>query len=269
MEIFFVLFRDGIHFESGEYGYYRYSSFSATNSSACNSSSTSSSKNPHDSGSDYSDYLRPARVSVENCIVACRNWSSFYGREEDPVAPSVSSPTISPPSDLPSTGTSYSDIVRSIGGRGVAAVSETNSSTTCDDISEWSGQAIARPADDLLSFLVQLNRTSLPERLESSGDIVAEFEQLLRTFSGCVSPEPVTEVDLISDSPSSGAIGRTSSLGLLDGGFAGAQGWQTVSSETQHSLSYADVVSRDARLSVTDVNRGYAGSSVDTPCIGN
>lgn len=147
--------------------------------------------------SSYLDYLQVAHASIEECITACRNWSSQYGAGELQTLSSISSPSSSAPSDpFSSSDAPDPDSGGDAGSRELHTPSETTS-LVCDETSESFGPAVpvCKRHEDLLSFLIQLNRVQLQEGSEESEDIVSEFDLLLsdakyRAFS---EPDAVSE----------------------------------------------------------------------------
>lgn len=241
-------------------------------------SSSTSSKCLQPCGIGYLDYLQLARSSVKDCTVACRNWSSFYVGEG--LAQWSQGASILSPVSPAATDASYSDVVRIVGCRDADA-SETDSSSACDEIPGSSSRMAVKPVDDLVSFLVRLNRVSAPDGLELSDDVVAEFEQLVDTLADGVfrETEPVLEVvDFVAGNSSSHP--EAVAVSCDDGGvtvsrqsFDGTQSRQGVISETYSSRRCSEMVPADAQLSV--VTQSMVGQSKrysvnkEAPCIGN
>lgn len=236
-------------------------------------------------GIGYLDYLQLARSSVEECTVACRNWSSFYGGEglgQWSQGAGILSPVSPEATDPPSTDASYSDVVGDVGCRNADA-SEMDCSSACDEVPGPSVRLAVKPVnDDLVPFLVRLNRVSAPDGLELSDDIVAEFEQLVDTLAdgGFLETEPVSVgVDLAASDPSLRPEAVT--IGCDDGvmtmsqpSFDGAQRRQVVVSETHGSRRCSEMIPADTTApsvvteSMVGQNKRYTVNK-EAPCIGN
>lgn len=207
--------------------------------------------------SSYLDYLQLAHASIEECIAACRNWSSHYGGGEVQTFSSISSPSSSTPSDpFSSSDVPSPDSGGDGGGKELHVLSETTS-PVCDEISELVGQAIpvGKRHEDLLSFLVQLNRVQLPEGSEESEDILSEFDLLLSDAK----ERGFSESDVVLETPDSvvrcypRSENARRNNGLESAQTHSGELLDSIASDARVTASEAQVQSPDVKNEVTNV----------------